>query len=116
MRNSDKGKKGKRGTSLMTGVNDAELELLCLVRQGLSNKEIARSLRLSEKTIEAKLTTIYSKLGLCNRAQAAAYHAEYTAGQIRSDFIDLAEESAKYIYETRISGILENAMEDAGSL
>jgi len=48
-----------------------ELEVLCLVAQGLSNHQIARQLSLSVRTIEAHLTHIYNKLDVSSRTEAA---------------------------------------------
>jgi len=48
-----------------------ELEVLCLVAQGLSNYQVARRLHLSVRTIEAHLTHIYNKLGVSSRTEAA---------------------------------------------
>jgi DNA-binding NarL/FixJ family response regulator len=48
-----------------------ELEVLCLVAQGLSNHQVARRLCLSVRTIEAHLTHIYNKLGVGSRTEAA---------------------------------------------
>lgn len=47
-----------------------ELEILSLLTSGASNRQLARTLRLKEKTIEAHLTRIYSKLGVQSRAEA----------------------------------------------
>jgi DNA-binding NarL/FixJ family response regulator len=47
-----------------------ELEVTALLRQGESNFRIAKSLGLKEKTVEAYLTRIYSKLGVNSRAEA----------------------------------------------
>ncbi len=41
-----------------------------LVRRGLSNKQIARSLRLSEATVKTHLIHVYSKLGVDDRTSA----------------------------------------------
>ena len=48
-----------------------EAEVLNLLREGLSNREIAEAMFLSEATIKSHLHRIYSKLGVRNRAQAA---------------------------------------------
>ena len=47
-----------------------ELEVLDLVRRGLSNKEVARSLHLSEATIKTHLIHIYGKLDVDDRTSA----------------------------------------------
>jgi DNA-binding NarL/FixJ family response regulator len=52
-----------------------EHRMLPLLAQGQTNKEIARELSLSEKTVKNYLANIYSKLGITRRSQAAAYYA-----------------------------------------
>jgi DNA-binding NarL/FixJ family response regulator len=46
-----------------------EEEIAALVKVGSSNKEIARSLYLSEKTVKARLTAIFQKFGISSRLQ-----------------------------------------------
>jgi len=50
-----------------------EGEVLQLVAQGATNKEIAESLFISENTVKTHLKSIMEKLHLANRSQAAAY-------------------------------------------
>lgn len=50
-----------------------EGEVLQLVAQGATNKEIADSLFISENTVKTHLQNILDKLHLANRSQAAAY-------------------------------------------
>jgi DNA-binding NarL/FixJ family response regulator len=50
-----------------------EREVLDLVGQGLSNKLIARRLEISEKTVKAHLTQVFSQLGVSDRTQAALW-------------------------------------------
>lgn len=50
-----------------------EQEVLALVAQGLSNKEVAGRLFLSEHTVKRHLANILTRLGLPSRAAAAAY-------------------------------------------
>jgi ATP/maltotriose-dependent transcriptional regulator MalT len=57
----------------VAGLSDRELEVLRLVAQGRTNREIAGALVLSEKTVARHLTTIYTKAGVENRAGAAAF-------------------------------------------
>jgi DNA-binding NarL/FixJ family response regulator len=53
-----------------------QAEVLQLLAEGLSNKEIAARLYLSRGTIERHLTTIYHKLELGGRVDAALYAVE----------------------------------------
>ena len=57
-----------------------ERDILRLLAQGLSNKEIAAQLCLSEKTIKNHVSEILSKLGLHNRTQAALWVVEHGLG------------------------------------
>ena len=50
-----------------------QAEVLRLLADGLSNKEIAARLYLSPGTVERHVTTIYRKLGLGGRVDAARY-------------------------------------------
>ncbi|OPY62210.1 MAG: Transcriptional regulatory protein DegU [Pelotomaculum sp. PtaU1.Bin065] len=49
-----------------------ELDVLNLLRQGLSNKGISDKLFISENTVKNHLQNIYEKLGVSNRTQAVA--------------------------------------------
>ena len=61
------------GTDGITQLTERELDILRLVAQGLDNNEIGHQLGLSEKTIRNRLTTIFEKLHVNNRIQAALY-------------------------------------------
>jgi ATP/maltotriose-dependent transcriptional regulator MalT len=50
-----------------------ETEVLELLSRGLSNREIASRLVVSAKTVEHHVSQVFGKLGLRNRAEAAAY-------------------------------------------
>lgn len=52
-----------------------EQRLLPLVAQGLTNKEIAQDLYLSEKTVKNYLANLYTKLNIRRRSQIAAFYA-----------------------------------------
>ena len=54
-------------------LTDRETEVLCLVAGGLSNREIARSLQIGEKTVKTHVSSILSKLGVPSRTAAALY-------------------------------------------
>jgi DNA-binding NarL/FixJ family response regulator len=50
-----------------------EIEVLVLIRQGLANKQIARRLGISERTVKAHLTSCYQRIGVADRTQAAVW-------------------------------------------
>jgi len=52
-------------------LTERQTEVLKLIVQGLSNKEIATALDLSEKTVKAHVTAIFRALNVVNRTQAA---------------------------------------------
>lgn len=56
-----------------------ELEVARLVTQGLTNKEIARTLFISQRTAEGHVAQICNKLGFSTRAQIAAWAATLDA-------------------------------------
>lgn len=53
-----------------------ERQVLRLVAQGLPNKQIARQLAITERTVKFHMTSIFNKLGAENRAQAIAVAAQ----------------------------------------
>jgi DNA-binding NarL/FixJ family response regulator len=53
-----------------------EVEVLSLVGQGLANKQIARRLGIGERTVKAHLTSIFQRLGVTDRVQAALWARE----------------------------------------
>ncbi|GAB5409898.1 MAG: response regulator transcription factor [Balneolaceae bacterium] len=52
------------------GISERELEVLILVAQGLSNKEIASTLFVSINTVKTHLSKLYEKLEVSRRTQA----------------------------------------------
>ncbi|HEY1011491.1 MAG TPA: response regulator transcription factor [Herpetosiphonaceae bacterium] len=54
-------------------LTEREIEVLCLLAQGLANKEIALSLHIGEKTVKTHVSNILAKLGVPSRTQAALY-------------------------------------------
>lgn len=51
------------------GLSNREAEVAVLVAKGLSNKEVANQLFVTEKTIKFHLTNIYKKINVKSRAQ-----------------------------------------------
>jgi DNA-binding NarL/FixJ family response regulator len=58
-----------------------EREVLAGIADGRSNKEIARSLRVSEKTVKAHVSAVLAKLGVQDRTQAAVYAVRHDAAR-----------------------------------
>ena len=54
-------------------LTEREIEVLRLLAQGQSNKEIARTLIIGEKTVKTHVSNILAKLGVPSRTQAALY-------------------------------------------
>lgn len=54
-------------------LTEREREVLELLAQGLSNKDIAQRLYLSVRTVEGHLVNVYGKLGVHSRTEAALY-------------------------------------------
>jgi DNA-binding NarL/FixJ family response regulator len=58
---------------LPDGLTPLEVEVLCLLTSGLTNRQIAAELVLSAHTVERHVNNAYSKIQAHNRATAAAY-------------------------------------------
>jgi DNA-binding NarL/FixJ family response regulator len=57
-------------------LSERERQVLRLVARGRSNKQIARDLAITERTVKFHMTSIFNKLGADNRAQAIAVAAD----------------------------------------
>ncbi|MEZ4770792.1 MAG: response regulator transcription factor [Caldilineales bacterium] len=57
-------------------LTEREREVLLAAAQGLRNKEIARDLGITERTVKAHLTSVYNKFGVDSRAAAIAVAAQ----------------------------------------
>lgn len=60
----------RAGDLILDALTARETEVSNGVARGLSNRELAKLLRISEKTVRNHLTTVFSKLGISSRAQA----------------------------------------------
>jgi DNA-binding NarL/FixJ family response regulator len=70
----------RRVTAQPSGLTDREMEVLGLVAQGLANKQIAQRLGISERTVKAHLTSIFQRIGVTDRVQAALWLKERRPG------------------------------------
>ncbi len=64
---------GVRAGSPQVQLTSRETEVLTLVREGLANKQIARRLDISERTVKAHLTSAFARIGVADRTQAALW-------------------------------------------
>lgn len=69
------GGQGRGGT-----LTDREQEVLALIADGRSNREIARALVVSEKTVKTHVSNILMKLDLADRTQAALWAVRHGVG------------------------------------
>jgi DNA-binding NarL/FixJ family response regulator len=56
------------------------MEVIKLVADGLSNRDIAAQLSISEKTVTSHLSHIFDKLGVASRLQAALVYNKLAGG------------------------------------
>ena len=63
--------------SAFAALTQQEKHVLLLVSEGKTNREIAKALFLGEGTVRNYVSSILSKLGVSNRAEAAAYAVEH---------------------------------------
>lgn len=64
--------------SAFATLSQQEKHVLVLVSEGRTNREIAKALFLGEGTVRNYVSSILSKLGVSNRAEAAAYAVEHS--------------------------------------
>jgi NarL family two-component system response regulator LiaR len=63
----------KKTASLSAPLTNREMEVLASLSRGRSNKEIAKDLGISEKTVRNHASNIYRKLHIFDRTQAVLY-------------------------------------------
>lgn len=67
-------KKGKRVSPQSLGISQREVDILKLVGEGFSNREIAQNLHISEGTARNYVTGLLEKLGFRDRTQLAIFY------------------------------------------
>jgi NarL family two-component system response regulator LiaR len=74
----------RSNTGITPSLTERELEVIKALAQGKSNKEIARDLDISEKTVRNHASNIYKKLHIFDRTQAVIY-------AVRRGLVDLEQ-------------------------
>jgi DNA-binding NarL/FixJ family response regulator len=70
----------------LTALSDQERHVLGLVAEGLTNREIAARMSIAEETAKNYVSSVLTKLGMQQRAQATAYGATHREpGRLTSD-------------------------------
>jgi two-component system response regulator NreC len=85
----DKLKNGQEPTSSFDTLTDREREILTLVAEGHTNREIAETLFISVKTVETHKANIMEKLNLHKRAELVKYAIK--KGMLQVDFDEAIE-------------------------
>jgi len=67
----------RRTPAAIEPLTPRESEILALVGDGLANKQIARRLGISEKTVKAHLGSIFQRLGVASRTEAALWARDH---------------------------------------
>ncbi|MEU8547694.1 response regulator transcription factor [Streptomyces roseoverticillatus] len=73
----------KHQPQALAGLTGREREILALIGEGLTNRQIGRRLYLAEKTVKNHISRLLAKLGVERRVQAAVIAAEALAGEQR---------------------------------
>ncbi len=69
-------KSGTMGQDPLSTLSPQEKRVLALIAEGCTNKEVAAQLNLSEKTVKNYLSTVFEKLHVSRRAEAAVIYAQ----------------------------------------
>lgn len=75
----------KEEKSAFSDLTEQEMRVLGLLAEGKTNREIAQALYLGEGTVRNYVSSILSKLGLANRAEAAAYAVQHKIKTFQSN-------------------------------
>jgi DNA-binding NarL/FixJ family response regulator len=78
----------KEGNPMLPILTDREEQVLRLIADGLTNREISYDLSISESTVENHIHHIYAKLGISNRAQAVAYAFQFRLVLLQNELLE----------------------------
>ena len=73
-------REGEPKDQRLSSLTPREREILALIADGLTNRQIGESLFLAEKTVKNYVSGLLAKLGMQRRTQAAVYGAEVRRG------------------------------------
>jgi DNA-binding NarL/FixJ family response regulator len=65
------------GSQSRFGLTARETEILSSITQGYMNRDIAKSLSITEETVKRHLTNIFNKVGMSNRLELAVFAIEH---------------------------------------
>jgi DNA-binding CsgD family transcriptional regulator len=99
-----------RDVLIQRGLSNREAEVAELVTKGLSNKEVANQLFVTEKTVKFHLTNIYKKMNVKSRAQLIVWCLPHIG------FVEKDEKPAAEISANAINMGTQNAPAGATSL
>jgi DNA-binding CsgD family transcriptional regulator len=88
-----------------SALSPRQWEVLRLVVQGCSNKQIARTLGLAQGTVKIHVAVLFQKLGVTSRTAAAVVGARLLAQQDQSRTIRSGDPTAQAIYLFRLSSL-----------
>jgi two-component system, NarL family, response regulator DevR len=77
-------RKGSEEDELLARLSPQERNILRLIADGLTNRQIAEQVHLAEKTVKNYVSNLLAKLGMERRTQAAVYAARLGAQQART--------------------------------
>ncbi len=93
-----------RDILIQKGLSNRESEVAELVSKGLSNKEVANQLFVTEKTVKFHLTNIYKKMNVKSRAQLIVWclpHLGFVESEARQE---AAQPAGATAYNTQAAG------------
>ena len=92
-------------TSQAELLSPRQQEILELVVKGLSNKEIARALKLGEGTVKIHVSVLFRKLGIRRRAGAAVAAGRFLSIEAKQHSSAPTRPMPRTAYESRLPGL-----------